>query len=274
MIISASRRTDIPAFFSDWFFDRIDEGFISVRNPRNPGQVREIDLSPDAVDGIVFWTKNPAPMLGRLDRLKDYMYYFQFTITPYGKDIEPGVLKKTTAIVATFKQISEMIGADRVILRYDPILINDKYTSDYHVIVFDKILQELHNYTKKVTISFIDTSYKGVIRNTQKLRLESLTEAAEIKLAATLAKTAHKYGLQIETCAEKLDLHRYGIGRARCIDSELFSKLLGKHLIVRKDAGQRPECGCATSVDIGTYNTCSHHCLYCYANYNKSPSMF
>jgi len=267
MIISASRRTDIPAYYSDWFFNRIKEGFVSVRNPRNFNQVRRVELTPDTVNGIVFWTKNPAPMVNHLGALQDYMYYFQFTITPYGKDIEQNVPQKNTDILLSFKRLSEIVGADRIIWRYDPVLINAKYTADYHIQAFEKIARALHNDTRKVTISFIDTDYKAVKHNISKLNLTEFSAEMKTTLAATLASIAHSYGLSIDACAQETDLQKYGISRASCIDEQLFEKLLGYSLNVKKDKNQRAECGCASSVDIGMYNTCMNGCMYCYANY-------
>ena len=171
MIISASRRTDIPAFYSDWFYNRIKEGFALVRNPMNFRQVSRVKLTPDVVNGIIIWTKNPAPMIERLDELRDYMYYFQFTITPYGKDIEPNVPRKNTDVLSTFKEISKKIGADRIIWRYDPIFLSEKYTVNYHIRAFTEIANELRIYTRKVTISFIDTEYKGLKSNIGALEL-------------------------------------------------------------------------------------------------------
>jgi len=267
MILSASRRTDIPAYYSDWFLNRISEGFVSVRNPRNFNQVRHIELTPDTVDGIVFWTKNPAPMINRLGELQDYMYYFQFTITPYGKDVEPNVPQKTTDILSSFKRLSEIVGADRIIWRYDPILFNAKYTADYHIQAFEKIAHALHNYTRKVTISFIDTGYKAVKNNISKLNLTEFSAAMKTTFAAALASMAHSYGLSIDACAQEIDLQKYGISRANCIDSQLFEKLFGRILDIQKDKNQRAGCGCASSIDIGMYNTCMNGCIYCYANY-------
>ena len=268
MIISVSRRTDIPAFYSNWFFNRIREGFVLVRNPMIFRQISRVKLTPDVVDGMVLWTKNPAPMLDRLDELRDYMYYFQFSITPYGRDVEPNIPQKHTDVLASFKKISETIGVDRVIWRYDPILLNAKYTFDYHLRVFEKIAKALHGHTRKVTISFIDTDYRGLKSNAAKLGLQDFPASAQRDLAGALARIAHEYGLMIDACAEEIDLHAYGIEKARCIDDRLFSKLLHSGLDIEKDKNQRTECGCVSSVDIGAYNTCGHGCLYCYANYN------
>ena len=270
MIISASRRTDIPSFYSDWFFNRIREGFVLSRNPMNFKQVSKIALAPDIVDGIVFWTKNPLPMLDRLGELeKRYMYYFQFTLTSYGKDIETGLPSKTNELLSTFKKLSGMIGADRVIWRYDPILINKKYTTDYHLRAFEKIANELYRHTRKVTVSFVDVNYRGVKGNIKELALLEFPHDAKLKLSSQLADIARSYGLAIDTCAENIDLMQFGIEHARCIDERLLGKLLGCNLNVLKDKNQRLECGCVASVDIGMYNTCKNGCRYCYANYSR-----
>lgn len=267
MIISVSRRTDIPNYYSEWFLNRTKEGFVLVRNPVNFRQISRIRLAPDVVDGIVFWTKNPAPIISRLPELDEYMYYFQFTLTPYGKDIEPNIPEKSR-VLAVFKRLSEMIGPDRVIWRYDPILINEKYTVAYHLDAFGRMAEELRNYTRKVTISFVDENYRGVKLSLRKLALSPFSVETQVDLASRLAEIARSCGLAIDACAEKIDLQRFGIEHARCIDDRLFEKLLGCRLSVDRDKNQRPECRCATSIDIGMYNTCFNGCLYCYANYN------
>ncbi|HBG76356.1 DUF1848 domain-containing protein [Eubacteriales bacterium mix99] len=269
MIVSASRRTDIPAYYSDWFYNRIREGYVLVRNPMNFHQISRIRLAPDVVDGIVFWTKNPVPMLDRLAELRDYMYCFQFTITPYGRDIEPNLPDKPDTIISSFRRLSDTIGADRVIWRYDPILISKRYPMDYHIHAFDRIVKELKGYTKKVIFSFIDKDYRGVQGNLKEMALLDFPPADQMGLSAKLAEIAHSYDLEMDACAESIDLRQYGIGHARCIDDRLFTKLLGFHLNVSKDRNQRPECDCVTSMDIGMYNTCKNGCRYCYANYNK-----
>lgn len=270
MIISASRRTDIPSFYSDWFFNRIKEEFVLVRNPMNVHQISRIRLTPDVVDGIVFWTKNPLPMIARLGELKDYMYYFQLTITPYGKDVEPNVPTKPEEILTAFKRLSDTIGADRVVWRYDPIMISERYPLDYHIRAFAKIAEVLHDYTRKVTISFIDEDYRGVKSNIKELALLDFPEAKQIQLSSSLAEIAHSYGLKIDTCSEKIDLLQFGIEHARCIDDRLLSQLLDCNLNVDKDKTQRLECGCVASIDIGMYNTCRNGCRYCYANYSMN----
>ncbi len=156
MILSVSRRTDIPNYYSDWFLNRIKEGFLYVRNPMNAHQISRINLSPSVVDCIVFWTKNPKSMMERLDELKDYPYYFQFTLTGYGKDVEPGLPDQRTERISIFKELSEKIGRNRVIWRYDPLLISKKYTAEYHGKAFEEMAYRLSGYTRKVIISFMD----------------------------------------------------------------------------------------------------------------------
>lgn len=267
MIISASRRTDIPTYYSEWFMNRIREGYALARNPMNAHQVSRISLSPEVVDGIVFWTKNPAPMLDKLPQLKDYMYYFQFTLNAYEQDIEAGVPLKHKYIVPTFQRLSEMIGPERIVWRYDPILVSDKYTFDYHVKYFELLAKKLASYTQKCTISFLDM-YVKTERNVAGLNIQPWTLELQDAMAKSLAEIAHSYGLELETCAEGIELEKYGIKHAHCIDGELFAKLLGCPLKVGKDKNQRKECGCVDSVDIGAYNTCRNGCRYCYANFN------
>ncbi len=236
----------------------------------NIHQISKISLTPEVVDGIVFWTKNPLPMLARLSEIKDYMYYFQFTITPYGKDVEPHVPIKSSKVLTSFKRLSDMIGADRIVWRYDPILINERYSLDYHIRAFRKIAEELHEYTRKVTISFIDEDYRGVKNNIKKLALHDFPATSQTQISASLAEIAQSYGLKIDTCAEKVELRHFGIEHARCIDDRIFSQLLGCHLNVKKDKTQRLECGCVESIDVGMYNTCPNCCRYCYANYSQN----
>lgn len=269
MIISASRRTDIPTYYSTWFFNRLREGYVLVRNPLNIHQVSKISLNPEVVDGIVFWTKNPIPMLGKLDRLKEYAYYFQFTLTAYGSEVETGIPSKNGVIVPAFQRLSDIIGSDRVIWRYDPIFLSETYTMDYHIRYFEGLAKKLSRYTKKCTISFIDM-YRKTQKNVTGLAMSKFPVDLQDELAGKLAEIAHSYGLAIETCSEGIDLEKYGIQHARCIDDRLFAKLIGCSLNVRKDKNQRPECGCVESVDIGAYNTCKNGCLYCYANYSDT----
>lgn len=269
MIISASRRTDIPSYYADWFYNRIKEGYVCVRNPMNVHQISRISLSPDVIDGIVFWTKNPHPMMDRLDLLKKYMYYFQFTINSYGRDIEANIPSKNDIIIPTFRTLSDKIGPERVIWRYDPILLTEKYSVDYHIHYFEEIAKRLSGYTEKCIISFVDL-YRNTKSNTKDLGLLPLETTAMYEIAHRMSEIALKYGIKMESCAEKINLEQFGIEHGHCIDCSLFERLLGCRLDLDKDKNQREECGCVASVDIGMYNTCKNGCKYCYANYSAN----
>jgi DNA repair photolyase len=266
MIISASRRTDIPAFYSDWFFNSIKEGFVLVSNPMNPRQVRKVDLNPEVVDCIVFWTKNPAPIIDRLPLLSKYNYYFQFTLTPYGKDLEPSLPAKSE-LIKQFKRLSKLLGPQRVIWRYDPIIVTKKYSVAYHIESFRKMTAELAPYTRRCVISFVDIYQKNK-KALDRIAVEPLLEPDMRKVAYAMANIARKNKLELVSCAEKVDLEEYGIEHGRCIDNKLIAEICGHDLDLKKDNGQRLECGCVKSVDIGAYHTCRHGCLYCYANLN------
>lgn len=269
MILSVSRRTDIPNYYADWFINRIREGYLYVHNPMNTHQISRISLSPDVIDCIVFWTKNPTNMLGKLDILREYIYYFQFTLTGYGKDIEPNLPAKKEILIPTFQKLSEKVGREKVIWRYDPILISPKYTIEYHLKAFEEISAHLTGYTNRVIISFIDM-YPKTLQNTQKLGIRPPTNEEMNYLAIHMAKIAAQYKLRIETCAEQIDLQATGISHGCCIDKNLIEQLIGCQLDGGKDKNQREECGCLESIDIGSYNTCLNGCKYCYANFNDS----
>ena len=268
MIISASRRTDIPSYYLEWFFNRIKEGYVCVRNPMNIHQVGKISLSPDVVDGIVFWTKNPTPMLSRLDEISQYNYYFQFTVNSYNTDIETNVPSKNDVIIPTFQRLSKQIGKDRVIWRYDPILLNEKYTLDYHLTYFKMMADKLADYTEKCTISFIDI-YRNIQKNMSSLQICSPSTEQQEEIIAKFVGIANEYGIYIDTCAEKVDFDKYGVKHAHCIDRERLERIGKYKLDVDKDKNQRDECGCVSSIDIGSYNTCKNGCLYCYANFSQ-----
>ena len=267
MILSVSRRTDIPAFYSEWFFNRIKEGFVYVRNPLNIHLVSRISLDPKLIDCIVFWSKNPKPMLKRLDELKEYMYYFQFTINPYSEYLENHVPKKQQ-IIDTFHELSDAIGPQRTIWRYDPILLTNDIDINYHVIYFEEIAKRLFGYTNTCVISFVDL-YNKTQRNLKDTSARELTIPEVFELVSKLIIIAQKYGMKIHSCAEDVALEKYGIVHGKCIDNVLIEDLLDLKLVVSKDKNQRKECGCVQSIDIGEYNTCLHGCKYCYANFDS-----
>lgn len=269
MILSVSRRTDIPSYYSEWFLNRIKEGYLYVRNPMNPHQVSKIIISPEVVDCIVFWTKNPEPMLGRLEELKDYNYYFQFTLTGYGQDIERNIPHKKERMLPVFQELSRKIGKERVVWRYDPILFTEKYSIEYHLKAFTQMAEALKEYTDKCVISFVDVYAKNK-KAMQALRIQGKSEAELKEFARSLRKIAHENNMVIASCAETIDLTDCGIVHNSCIDRELIEKIIGCKLKVPKDKNQRSVCGCVESIEVGTYDTCRNDCVYCYANNSQA----
>lgn len=240
---------------------------MDVRNPMNIHQVSRIKITPDVVDCIVFWTKNPKRMLSRLDELKEYKYYFQFTINPYDKQIESGVPVKAE-VIETFKELSTKIGADKIIWRFDPILITDKIDVAYHIKYFEELAKRLEGYTTRCVISFVDL-YKKTVTNTKPLNMREPNESEMRLLAENLVEIAKKHNMQVLSCAENINLEVQGVEHGCCIDPHLIEEICGYNIEAKKDKNQRKECGCVESIDIGAYNTCCHACAYCYANFNN-----
>lgn len=261
MIISASRRTDIPAFFSDWFYDRINEGYVMVRNPFNWQQTRRVNLSRSDVDCLVFWTKNPGPMLARLDEIKTYPYYFLFTLNGYDKLIEKS-LPPRTILIDTFIRLAKRLGKQRVIWRYDPVLLTSHCDLNYHINNFTDLARKLSGYTEKCIFSFLEP-YPKVRKRLNSLGVQLPNDQEKEYIAGCLAQIARDYGIVLQSCAA--NYQEIGIAPARCIDPELICSISGKTPESKKDKYQRKSCGCVSSVDIGVYNTCQHECVYCYA---------
>lgn len=268
MILSVSRRTDIPNYYSEWFFNRIKEGFVYVKNPMNAHQVSKINITPELVDCIVFWTKNPEPMIDRLDELASYNYYFQFTLTSYGKDMECNVPHKKERMIPVFQKLSQKIGKHKVIWRYDPIIFTKKYTPEYHLKAFEQIAIALKGYTVKCVISFVDVYAKNK-KNMESLDSYEVDKNTLLEFAKMMSKIAKENGMAIGSCAESIDLDECGIEHNCCVDKALIESIIGCRLKVGKDKNQRQECGCMESIEIGTYNTCKNGCKYCYANYSE-----
>lgn len=266
MILSVSRRTDIPAFYSKWFINRIHEGFVDVRNPMNIHQISRVNIKPDVVDCIVFWTKYAKPLMNKLEGLKDYKYYFQYTINPYDAFIEKNVPRKNI-IIDNFKELSDKIGSNRIVWRYDPILITDTIYLDYHIKYFEELAKRLSGFTNRCVISFVDL-YKKTVRNTLALNMREPTIEEMHRFAHMMTEIADQYNIKIVSCSEKENLESEGIEHGCCIDRNLIEEIIGYEINVTKDKSQRKECGCVQSIDIGAYNTCKHSCKYCYANFN------
>ncbi len=269
MLLSASRRTDIPAFFGEWFANRLRAGYAMTRNPFNPGQIRRITISPDVIDCIVFWTKNPQNFLDKLEILDDlgYMYYFLFTLTPYGKNLETE-LPEIKDIISVFRELSLRIGKDKVIWRYDPILLSEDLSIDFHTGEFERLASELYGLTGKCIMSYVDM-YKKCVRNLEETGVRELSCEEKTDLAGIIAEIALDHSIKVFSCAEEIELTEKGIEHGRCMDDILISRIIGEELHIDKDTNQRKACGCVQSIDIGAYNTCLHNCLYCYANYSR-----
>ena len=269
MIISASRRTDIPAFYSDWFMNRLEEGYVIIPNPRNANRLGRVELSPSVVDCIVFWTKNPKPMLDKLRKIEEvgYSFYFLFSLLPYDKTIETNLPPKRE-LLQTFKELSNLIGADRVIWRYDPIFFDAKHTVDWHLMQFKTLCEELSQFTRQCIISFIDL-YKSMgsdFRAAEQLEM--------ITVAEGFSQIASTHGISIRTCAEEVDLSACSIGHAACIDKTLIEQITGCAINAKRDVNQRLACRCIESIDIGMYDTCINGCSYCYATSKSKKSLY
>ncbi len=268
MIISASRRTDIPALYSEWFINRLTEGYVLIKNPRNPNRLSRVVLNTDVVDCIVFWTKNPAPILNRLNNIENmkYPFYFQFTLTPYGQQVEPGLPSKVERI-ETFKKLSDKIGSHRIVWRYDPVIVNKKYTISYHLDSFGEMAKELTGYTNQCIFSFIDL-YAKIKNRTKGIVDTEINEWNMDTIASGFSKIASEHGINLKTCGEVINLSQYGISHASCIDKKMIENIIGYKINAKKDTNQREVCGCIASIDIGSYDSCSHGCVYCYATTN------
>jgi DNA repair photolyase len=279
MIISASRRTDIPAFYSDWFMNRIREGFFHRVNPFNSNQVSGFSLNPEYVDAICFWTKNPKPLMQHLDELDQsgFNYYFQFTLNPYNKTFEPNV-PSVDERIATFQELGERIGPERVVWRYDPVILSSATPVAWHLEQVERVAEQLASSTRRLIFSFYDFYGKGQGRLHSALQgtgidLEDITALNKTEELMALANgfkaVADRYNHNLLSCSEDVNLSAVGIEHGACIDGKLIHELFGGFSSIKKDKNQRQACGCVESVDMGMYNTCHFGCTYCYANFNE-----
>lgn len=263
MILNVSGRTDIIAFYGPWFENRYKAGFVDVRNPFNYHQVSRINFSD--VDAFVFCTKNPAPIINFLPKISQPII-FHTTLTGYLSDIEPFVPPKAK-ILENIKQVSKIIGPDRTYVRYDPILLNDKYTVDYHLAAFNKLCQELAGAVNHFIVSFVDI-YKNVEQNMAFLKLKDFTEDDYCRIGQGFAKSAAEHDQTVQTCFEQRNLAEYGFVKGECMSHELARELTGKDF-PEWTARKGRNCHCVQMVDIGSYNSCGHRCKYCYANFDE-----
>lgn len=273
-IISASRKTDIPTYYSEWFLRRLEAGEFYVRNnPYKPEAVSHITFKKEDIDCIVFWTKNAIPMMDKLHRLDGYQYYFQYTLTGYGSEVEKQ-LPVHSERIQNFRELAIVTGSKagchptkcRVVWRYDPIIFTSDYTMEWHLKTFQTLATALAGFTDKCVISFVDL-YGFVGKQMRESGLYSQNKSREMLLAfcSQLAEIARSQGMSIYTCAEEIALEETGILHGSCIDKKHIEALIGYELNVKKDKGQRSLCGCVESMDIGKYNTCVNGCKYCYA---------
>ncbi len=279
MIISASRRTDIPAFYSDWFMNRIREGFFHRVNPFNSNQVSGFSLNPEDVDAICFWTKNPKPLMQHLDELDQsgFNYYFQFTLNPYDKTFEPNV-PSLEARISIFQELAERIGPERVVWRYDPVILSSATPVNWHLEQVEHVAEQLASSTRRLIFSFYDFYGKGQGRLHAALQgtgidLEDITALNKTEELMALVygfkAVADRYNHNLLSCSEDVNLSAAGIEHGACIDGKLIHELFGGFPSTKKDKNQRQACGCVESVDMGMYNTCHFGCTYCYANFNE-----
>lgn len=263
MILNVSGRTDIVAFYTKWFMNRYQEGFLDVRNPFYPKMVSRIYFAN--VDAILFCTKNPIPILPYIKDIKKPIL-FHVTLTPYKKDIEPNVPSKKN-IIEAIKKLSNTVGIDNLTIRYDPIFLSDQYNLEYHQKAFDRMCNILEGHVKKILISFID-DYKNVRKNKSILKYREFTENDYKTIGTSFSSIAKAHGMVVHTCFEDRNLIEYGFVKGECLSHELAFQLTGK-TYKNWTARKGRKCNCVNMVDIGTYNSCQHFCKYCYANFDE-----
>lgn len=279
MIISASRRTDIPAFYADWFMKRVRDGYFYRVNPFNSKQVSRFSLQAEYVDAICFWTKNPQPLMQHLDELdgRGLNYYFQFTLNPYDKIFEPGVPPLEERL-NTMIELAGRIGPERVVWRYDPVILSSATPVSFHLEKGAEIAATVRSATRRLIFSFYDFYGRGKGRLSRALdgsgiTLEDITApeqcAALHLLARGFKEIADNQNLQLFTCSEEVDLGAIGIRHGACIDGDLIRELFGVKADLKRDKNQRGACNCVESADMGAYNSCRYRCSYCYANFNE-----
>ena len=270
MIISASRRTDMPAFYSQWFMNRIRAGFCVVRNPFNPQQSTRVSLKPEDVDLIVFWTRNPKPLMPFLKELnaRGYPYYFLFTLLDYPSWLELGTPAVENSLEC-FKQLSELIGPQKVIWRYDPIVLTNRTPIAWHQDTFQELASSLRGYTTRAIISLVELYRKAQNRlkplQEQGIEIQPCQGDALADLMQSLSRIGLENHMELFSCAQEIDLSAYGIIPGKCIDDRYIAGIFGLQVDPKKDPSQRKACGCVISKDIGAYDTCLFGCKYCYA---------
>nr|WP_314464399.1 DUF1848 domain-containing protein [uncultured Clostridium sp.] len=265
MIINTAGRTDTAQYYPQWLLKRFEEGYVYTRNPLFPNKVTRYELTPDVVDCVVFCSKNYAPILPNLSQITDkFNTYFHYTITAYGKEIEPGVpsIEKS---METLKKLSSMVGKQRVAWRYDPVLLTDQYTIERHITTFSYMAEQLAGNVDRCIFSFVEM-YKKLGQNMPEII--PLTDEDKDILAKAMGEIAAKNHLHLQTCGTNGDYSNYGIHTSGCMTLDTLGNANGIYFVDRKHKGSRQGCHCIESRDIGAYDTCMNGCKYCYANKN------
>lgn len=263
MILNTGGRTDTVQYYSEWLLNRFREGFVLSRNPLFPNVINRIELSPDTIDVVVFCSKDYAPILDRLHEISDrFKCYYHYTITAYNTDIEPNV-PSIEQSVETLKQLSALVGKEKVAWRYDPVLLTEKYTIEKHFETFDYMARELLPYVDRCIFSFVEM-YKKLAVNMPEL--QPISDDNKLLLVKGLGAIAKQYGLYLQTCAAKDDYLQFGVHHSGCMTTEIFSRALGLNFKHQAHKGNRIGCACMESRGLGDYNSCPNGCRYCYAN--------
>lgn len=263
MILMIDGRTDMIQYYSQWLENRFNEGFLYTRNPAYPTTVQKIILDHEHIDAIVFTSKNYEPGLKLIEKLdKEFPCLYHYTITAYGKDIEPGVPSIMKSGETLFK-LSDIVGPEKIFWRYDPVLLTEKYTLDYHKDIFGFLCEILNDRINRCIYSYVNL-YEKTKRHMPEL--EAWTDEKKIEVAKVLGKTATEHGVKVQTCNCNLDLTEYGVGKSGCVTKELFNTILGLNLKDKKPNGTLGCTHCYPIVNIGEYNTCMNKCKYCYAS--------
>ena len=263
MIINTGGRTDTVQYYTPWLLKRFEEGYVYTRNPMFPQNVTRYELTPDKVDCVVFCSKNYRPILPRLHEITDrFSTYFFYTITAYGKDVEPGVPSIDESI-ETLRELSSIVGKGRLAWRYDPVLLTEKYTVQRHLDTFEYMASRIAPYVSRCIFSFVEI-YRKVDKNMPEII--PMSDDDMRTLASGLGSIAKKYNLPIQTCGTSGDFTEFGIGRSGCMTLDILGEANGLTFRRLKHRGMRKGCGCMESRDIGTYDSCPNGCRYCYAN--------
>lgn len=270
MIVSASRRADIPAHYAQWFVNRAAAGWCAVPNPFNARQVSRISLAPQDVDAVVFWTRDPRPMTAHLPWLDGIglRSVFQFTLVEYPPALHPGMPALAGRLDA-FRRLADGIGPERVLWRYDPVVLSSRFDPDYHRKNVEMLSKALEGYTKRMTVSLVEP-YRKIRKRLDQAGVDLLAPA-ESHLAGMftdMAAMARSRGMEPQSCADEAGLHHFGFSPGACVDGELLERLFGVTPGKNKDPHQRQACLCAPSKDIGMYDACPAGCAYCYATQN------